>query len=111
MSIFIKLIIAILICTVSLWALPSFPGAEGWGGENVGGRGGQVIKVTNLNSYGAGSMAQASNGISNTPPMEKPSIAIAIATVRRRRNQLFNTVIIGIQVPSPAPTLIITKDR
>lgn len=39
--------------------LKSFPGAEGWGAASIGGRGGQVIRVTNLNSAGSGSLAEA----------------------------------------------------
>lgn len=39
--------------------LKSFPGAEGWGAASVGGRGGKVIKVTNLNASGKGSLAEA----------------------------------------------------
>jgi len=40
-------------------ALKSFPEAEGWGASNRGGRGGRVIKVTNLSSSGPGSLAAA----------------------------------------------------
>lgn len=39
--------------------LKSFPGAEGWGAVTPGGRFGKVIKVTNLNSSGPGSLAEA----------------------------------------------------
>ncbi|MFH1070733.1 MAG: pectate lyase precursor [Candidatus Glassbacteria bacterium] len=40
-------------------ALPAFPGAEGFGAANPGGRGGRVIKVTSLASSGPGSLAWA----------------------------------------------------
>jgi pectate lyase len=40
-------------------SLKAFPGAEGWGAISRGGRGGKVIKVTNLNTDGPGSLAEA----------------------------------------------------
>ena len=39
--------------------LPAFPGAEGFGAGSVGGRGGRLIKVTNLSARGPGSLQAA----------------------------------------------------
>jgi pectate lyase len=41
--------------------VPAFPGAEGWGAEAVGGRGGQIGEVTNLNDRGLGSLRACVN--------------------------------------------------
>ena len=43
-------------------SVPSFPGAEGWGAQSVGGRGGQIIEVTNLNDAGSGSLRACVEG-------------------------------------------------
>jgi len=40
-------------------SIPAFHGAEGFGAESVGGRGGKVIFVTNLNDNGPGSLRAA----------------------------------------------------
>jgi hypothetical protein len=43
----------------SATAAPTFPGAVGWANETPGGRGGKILRVTNLNAEGPGSFRDA----------------------------------------------------
>lgn len=71
---------------------PAFPGAEGFGKYTIGGRGGRVIEVANLNDHGPGSLRAACEAkgprtvvfrVSGTIPLEselkikEPYITIA----------------------------------
>lgn len=82
--------------------LPAFPGAEGFGAVSVGGRHGRVIRVTNLNSDGPGSLQAAAAA-------EGPRIVVFdVAGVIRGdlRIQHSNITIAGESAPSPGVTLV-----
>ena len=51
----------VLINLNTSWAIPAFPGAEGFGKNSVGGRGGIIYEVTTLADSGTGSLRAAVN--------------------------------------------------
>jgi hypothetical protein len=81
---------------------PAFPGAEGHGRYVTGGRGGQVIHVTNLNDSGAGSFRNAVSGSS------KKIVVFDVAGVIALNSNVSigaNTTILGQTAPAPGITL------
>jgi len=86
-------------------ALPAFPGALGWASRTPGGRGGEIIRVTNLNSEGPGSLRAAIEA-------EGPRIVVfevgGVIDLGKKTLKLQNPfiTIAGQTAPSPGITLI-----
>ncbi|KQW83035.1 pectate lyase family protein [Brevundimonas sp. Root1279] len=86
-------------------ALPAFPGALGWASQTPGGRGGRIIRVTNLNGEGPGSLREAIEA-------EGPRIVVfevgGVIDLNRKTLKLNNPyiTIAGQTAPSPGITLI-----
>ncbi len=66
---------ALLLAPPSPAQIPAFPGAEGFGSHALGGRGGDVYIVSNLNASGAGSFA---DGV-RTAPVTGRTIVFAVS--------------------------------
>ena len=97
-------LIAVIITIVSAaqTEAPAFPGAEGHGRYVTGGRGGQVIHVTNLNDSGSGSFREAVKGSS------KKIVVFDVAGVIALKSNVSigaNTTILGQTAPAPGVTL------
>jgi len=59
----------------------SFPGAEGFGRDATGGRGGKIIYVTNLNDAGEGSLRAAVQAIGARYVLFKISRTITLKSI------------------------------
>jgi hypothetical protein len=85
--------------------LTAFPGALGWAAQTPGGRGGRIIRVTNLDSAGPGSLREAIEA-------EGPRIVVfevgGVIDLGRQTLRLRNPfiTIAGQTAPSPGITLI-----
>ena len=93
---------AFLCATAFADDVPAFPGAEGHGRYVTGGRGGNIIHVTNLNDSGTGSLRAAVSGSS------KKIIVFDVGGVIALTKDLkigSNTTILGQTAPSPGITL------
>lgn len=71
-------------------AVPAFPGAEGFGASSAGGRRGRVIKVTNLNPDGPGSLQAACSA-------EGPRIVVfdVSGVIKAPKRGKYHTISIG----------------
>lgn len=98
----ILLFAALLYSAMTFGQTPAFPGAEGFGRNVTGGRGGTVKHVTNLNNSGAGSLRAAVSG------SEKKIVVFDVAGVIALQSDLTigdNTTIEGQTAPYPGVTL------
>jgi len=62
--------------------IPAFPGAEGFGAYSLGGRGGTVYEVTNLNNNGPGYRPHSRRRVAVFHNSRKTRAATAHVTVR-----------------------------
>jgi len=83
--------------------LPVFPGAQGFGTETKAGRGGQIIKVTNLNDSGSGSLRAAIDASGARIVVFEVSGTILLSSDMFIRNPFIT--IAGQTAPSPGVSL------
>jgi hypothetical protein len=85
--------------------LPAFPGALGWAAKTPGGRGGRIIRVTNLNSEGPGSLREAIEADGARIVVFEVGGVIDLGKKTLRLRNPFITIA-GQTAPSPGVTLI-----
>ncbi len=99
---FLAILAATVMGSSAMAQAPAFPGAEGHGRYVTGGRGGNIIHVTNLNDRGTGSFRAAVSGTA------KKIVVFDVAGVIPLESDLTigaNTTILGQTAPYPGITL------
>lgn len=94
--------VAVAVSVSMMAQAPAFPGAEGHGRYVTGGRGGKVVRVTNLNDSGTGSLRAAVSGSA------KKIVVFDVGGVIALNSELkigANTTIEGQTAPLPGITL------
>ena len=108
-----KRLLKIIVCTAMIFGAiqnqavaqdqaPAFPGAEGHGRYVTGGRGRDIVHVTNLNDSGAGSFRAAVTGGNNRIIVFDVAGVIALNSEIKFKN---NLTILGQTAPYPGITL------
>jgi len=91
--------------SVNQYGLPVFPGVTGFGLSTPGGRGGKILKVTNFNKSGPGSLAEAIQTKGPRIIIFEVGGLIDLEKSRIRINEPYLTIA-GQTAPSPGITLI-----
>ena len=86
-------------------SVPAFPGAEGWGAQSVGGRGGQVFEVTTLEDNVPGSLRHCAEKLSGprTCVFRVAGIINLIGSIRIKNPYI---TIVGQTAPGDGITLM-----
>ncbi len=95
----------VLAVVCSARAAPAFPGAVGWASETPGGRGGRIIRVTNLKADGPGSLAEAVHAKGPRIVVFEVGGVIDLGRTTLEISEPFITIA-GQTAPSPGITII-----
>lgn len=95
----------VLLGLTPLKAAPVFPGAKGFGTDTPAGRGGRVIKVTNLNSAGPGSLRSALEAKGPRIVVFETAGVIDLGLKNLKLSEPFVTIA-GQTAPAPGITII-----